>query len=253
MKLQILPIKTRKVLPPKDAITDILKHLPKLKEGDVLVIASKVLAIHQGRCVKKNHPVIRRGVRSDDRTKSEIIQQEADYYLPKHKVGNADIVLTIKDHTLIPSAGIDESNGNDYYILWPTNPSKEAKAIASFLKKRDGINKLGVIIADSHTMPLRWGTQGISIGFFGLEPLKDYRGAKDIFGRKLKYTQSNIVDSLANFAVIMMGEGKEQTPIVIIRGMGTLKFTNKDLHRKLVIEPKKDLYYPLLKIFKRKL
>ncbi len=113
-----------------------------------------------------------------------------------HKVGKSDIVLTIKDHTLISSAGIDESNGNDYYIFWPKKPSVEAKKIALMMKKRDKIKKLGVIIADSHATPLRWGTQGISIGFFGLEPLKDYRGAKDIFNRKLKYTQSNIIRQL---------------------------------------------------------
>ena len=170
MKLEILPIKTRKILPPKDDITNILKHLPKLKEGDVLAIASKILAIHQGRCIKNNLKF--------KNLKFKIIRQEADYSLPMKKVGDSEIILTIKNHTLIPSAGIDESNGKDYYILWPKNASKEAKRIATYLKKRDGIKKLGVIIADSHTTPLRWGTQGISIGFFGLEPLKDYRGKK---------------------------------------------------------------------------
>lgn len=242
MNLEIIPIKTRKVLPPKDDISDILKHLPKLKEGDVLVMASKILAIHQGRCV----PNLKIKYQ-----KSKLIKKEANYSLPISKVGEANIILTIKDYTLIPSAGIDESNGNEYYILWPKNSSKEAKAIGLILKKRDKIKKLGIIIADSHTTPLRWGTQGISIGFFGVEPLKDYRGARDIFGRKLKYTQSNVVDSLANLGVLMMGEGPEQTPIVILRGMKNLRFTNKDLRKKLVIEPKKDLYYPLLKIFNR--
>ncbi|MBI3232200.1 MAG: coenzyme F420-0:L-glutamate ligase, partial [Candidatus Doudnabacteria bacterium] len=212
----------------------------KLKQGDVLVMASKILAIHQGRTLKIQNL----------NDKYKIIKTEADYSLPKNKVASADIILTIKDNTLIPSAGIDESNGQGYYILWPKNASQEAKQISSYLKKRDGIKQLGVIIADSHTTPLRWGTQGIAIGFYGLEPLRDYRGAKDIFGRKLKYTQSNIVDSLANLAVTVMGEGKEQTPIIIIRGMKNLKFTNQPTHRKLMIEPKKDLYYPLLKIFK---
>jgi dihydrofolate synthase / folylpolyglutamate synthase len=241
MKLEILPIKTKKFLPPKDNLFAALKHLPKLKEGDVLIIASKVVAIHQGRTIK----VV-------DAEKSSLINKEADYSLPKNKVGGTDIILTIKDHTLIPSAGIDESNAKGYYILWPKDSSKEAKKIASYLKQRNKLKKLGVIIADSHTTPLRWGTQGVSIGFYGLEPLKDYRGKKDIFGRALKYTQSNIVDSLANLGVIIMGEGKEQTPMVIIRGFKDLKFINKPAHKKLVIEPKKDLYYPLLKIFKKK-
>lgn len=240
MNLQILPIKTRKILPPKDNILPILQTLPKLKEGDVLVIASKIVAIHQGRTIKKFE------IRN---SKFEIIKQEADYILPKHKVAKSDIVLTIKNHTLIPSAGIDESNGNGYYILWPKNSTAEAKKIWTLLKKQNNIKNLGIIIADSHTTPLRWGTQGISIGFFGINPLKDYRGKKDIFGRNLKYTQSNIVDTLANFGVFHMGEGSEQTPMVIIRGLKNLKFSNKNLYKTLVIEPKQDLYYPLLKLF----
>lgn len=230
-------------MPPKDDIFELLdKYLPKVKEGDVLFITSKILAIHQGRCIKTSEV--------EDR-KSEMIRREADYSLPKRVVGGSDIILTIKDYTLIPSAGIDESNGNSYIILWPKNSSKAAKQICQYLKKKYHLKKLAVIITDSHTTPLRWGTQGISIGFYGLDPLFDYRGKKDIFGRKLKYTQANIVDSLSAMAVLLMGEGNEKNPIMLLRGAKFIRFTNKNTHRKLVIEPKKDLYYPLLKIFKK--
>ena len=92
---------------------------------------------------------------------------------------------------------------------------------------------------------------GVSIGFFGIKPLKDYRHKKDIFGRKLKYTQSNVVDALSAMAVMMMGEGKERTPILILRGAKYLEFTKKGLFPKLVIDPKDDIYAPLLKLFKK--
>lgn len=240
--MKILAVKTRAFLPPRDNLFTLLdKYLPALKEADVLCVASKILAISQGRCKKL-------------KTKSEklkIIKQEADYYLPKLIVGGSDIVLTIKKHTLIPSAGVDESNGNGYLILWPKNPSRLCRQICAYLKKKQKIKKLAVIAVDSHTTPLRWGTVGISIGFFGLVPLCDYRGKKDVFGRKLKYTQSNIVDALAVMAVLTMGEGRERTPLAIIRGLKNLKFTNQATHRQLVIPPKKDLYWPLLKIFKQ--
>lgn len=240
--MQILPIKTRALLPPKDNIFPLLnKHLPKLKEGDVLLIASKILAIHQGRCVP---------VGKVDKLK--LIKKEADYSLPKHKVAGADIMLTIKDSTLIPSAGIDESNGSGYFILWPTNTNALCKQICQYLKKKHKIKKLAVIATDSRTTPLRWGTTGISTGFYGLKPLRDYRGKKDIFGRKLIYTQSNIVDALSATAVMLMGEGNEKTPMVIVRNADFIKFTNKNNYKKFLISPKKDLYYPLLKIFKKK-
>ena len=241
--MQFLPIKTRKFLPPKDDILEELnKRLPKLKEGDVLLIASKILAIHQGRTRKIQDP----------RSKSQLIKKEADYSLPKHLVNGSDIMLTIKDYTLIPSAGIDESNGNGYFILWPKNTNKLCKEICEYLKKKHHIKKLAVIAVDSHTIPLRWGTIGISIGFYGLKPLYDYRGKKDIFGRKLKYTQSNIVDSLSAIAALLMGEGAETSPIVLLRDAKFVKFTTSDTHRELVIKPKKDLYYPLLKMFSAK-
>ncbi len=242
--MQFLPIKTRRLLPPKDDIYKVLdESLPKLKEGDVLIIASKVLAIHQGRCVFKSQI---------SNLKSQIIQQEADYTLPAYKLKGSEMIITIKDHTLIPSAGIDESNGNGYFILWPKNTNKLCKEICGYLKKKSKIKKLAIIAIDSHTLPLRWGTVGISIGFYGLEPLLDYRGKKDIFGRKLKYTQSNIIDSLSAMAAMLMGEGSETTPLIIARNAKFIKFTNKDTHKKLVIDPKKDLYYPILKIFSAK-
>ena len=238
--MQLIPIKTRKFLPPKDGILDELyKRLPKLKEGDVLLIASKILAIHQGRTVKIKAASEKR----------KIIRREADYFLPAHAVNRSEIVLTIKDHTLIPSAGIDESNGNGYYILWPRNVNVLLKKIVRSLQKKYKINKLAAVAIDSHTTPLRWGTQGISIGFFGLNPLYDYRGRKDIFGRKLKHTQRNIVDTLADLGALSMGEGGEQTPVVILRGAKFVNFSQKNHYKNFVIDPQKDLYRPILRPF----
>jgi len=237
--MQFIPIKTRKFLPPRDNIIGELdKRLPKLKEGDVLLIASKILAIHQGRCV-----------RISEHRKSDLIKQEADYSLPANMVGDSEIILTIKDYTLIPSAGIDESNGNGYFILWPKNVNILLKQIVKRYQKKFGIKKLAAIAVDSRTTPLRWGTQGVSIGFWGLNPLYDYRGEKDIFKRKLVYTQRNLVDTLADLGALIMGEGGEQTPAVVLRGAKFVKFTKKDLYHSLVIPPKKDLYAPILKAF----
>lgn len=239
--MQFIPVKTRKFLPPKDNIlAELDKRLPKLKEGDVLLFASKILAIHQGRCLQVSAC-----------RKSNLVNKEADYSLPAYMIGEAEIILTIKDHTLIPSAGIDESNGNGYYILWPKNVNNLLKQIVKRYKNKYHIKKLAAIAVDSHTTPLRWGTQGISIGFWGLKPLYDYRGRKDIFNRKLKYTQRNIADTLADLGALIMGEGSEQTPAAVLRGAKMVEFTNKDSYNSFVIDPKKDLYAPLLKPFLR--
>lgn len=118
MALKFIPVKTRPILPPKDSIYPILDaSLPKLREGDVIFITSKILAIHQGRCIK-----IKPGVK-----KEQLIKREAERYAHSHLKSWKNLFITIKGHTLIANAGIDESNANGYYILWPRRPSALAK------------------------------------------------------------------------------------------------------------------------------
>nr|AIA18129.1 F420-0:Gamma-glutamyl ligase [uncultured bacterium] len=237
--MEFIKVPTRTFLPPRDDLYELLDvHLPRLKNGDIVFITSKVLAIHQGRCVL---------VKEAD--KKALIKKEADARIKSAK--DAPFELTIKDYTLIPSAGIDESNGNGYYILWPRNTVALVKEIRARLMKKFKLTRLAVVATDSHTIPLRYGVLGISTGFYGMEPLHDYRGKKDIFGRPLQYTRTNIVDALAVMAVMLMGEGKEKTPIVIGRNIPGVKFTNKPTYKKLVIPTKKDLYYAILKNFKK--
>ncbi len=227
-------------MPPKDDIYDLLKAVKKLNDGDVVVITSKVLGIHQGRCIKIDPKV----------NKRKLIKQEADYY-KLSRVRQQKFTLTIRNHVLGLSAGIDESNANGYYVLLPNNVNSLLKEIWQYLRKKHKIGNLGVIATDSHTFPMRLGTIGIAIGFFGFEPQKNYIGKKDIFGRKYKFTKTDIVDALAIMAVYEMGEGDERVPIVIIRG-ADLKFTTRSTYRKLVMPLKGDIYYPLLKVFKKR-
>ena len=244
--MTIKPIKTRQFMPPKDDLFELIREsVPqgRLQEGSILVVTSKIVAIGEGRCVKID----------ESTDKYALVKKEADEYLSKDKMPREySFVLTIKNNILIPTAGIDESNANGYYILWPQNPFISAKTIYNFLKKKFKLKKIGVIISDSHTTPLRFGTMGIAISFWGFNPLKDYRGSKDIFGRKLKVTQVNIADSLAAAAVATMGEGKEQMPMAIIEDITSIKFGSFDFLKKnpLVIKRKDDIYGPLLNAMK---
>ncbi|MFA5318722.1 MAG: coenzyme F420-0:L-glutamate ligase [Patescibacteria group bacterium] len=242
--MQFIPVKTRPIMPPQDNIYPILdKYLPRLKEGDILLVTSKILGIHQGRCVK-----IKEETRKE---KDRLIIKEADYYISRREVPNEYAFLTIKDNTLISSAGIDKSNSKGYYVFWPKNTNKLLREIWRHLKKGHKIKKLGVIAVDSHSLPLRFGTLGISIGFFGIKPVKDYRGRLDIFGRPLHVTRANVVDALAAIGVSLMGESNEQTPLLIARSADFIEFTDKDSYRQLIIPRQKDMFYPLLKKFKK--
>jgi F420-0:gamma-glutamyl ligase len=238
MAMEFIPVKTRKFLPPKDDLNHLLdKSLPKLKEKDIVVITSKVVAISQGRTV----PAKGMG------QKIKLIKQEAEGYLPRQPHG-----LTIKDLALLPYAGIDRSNADNHYVLLPKKPHETAKKIWSYLKKQHQVKNLGVIIIDSFCLPLRWGHYGISIGFWGFHPNKSYVGAKDIFGNKIIAGVSNFVDGLSAIAGVLMGEGNEQTPLLIIRHAKFIKFTNKNTLKEIAIpgSGRPDFYTPLLRVFK---
>lgn len=241
-------IKTRPLLPPQDDLLSVLKESfsrSKLKEKSIVIVTSKVVSIWQGRCIK-----IEKGV-----DKNKLIEQEADFYLPAN-LNTYGFHISIKHNTLIASAGIDESNANGYYILWPRDPQKAANTIRSFLKKQFGISKVGVVITDSHVQPLRWGTVGTSIAHSGFDALNSYIGKPDIFGRKLKVTNAAVAEGIAAAAVLTMGEGKEQTPIAIASDIQFINFvdhdpTKKEL-RKLAINKEEDIYSPLLRAVKWK-
>lgn len=242
--MQFIKVQTHTLMPPKDDLYAAMDAaMPKLREEDIVLITSKVVSIHQGRCI----PV------ADVPDKDQLIIKEAEEFIPVAKTLNPwGVILTIKQHTLIPTSGIDESNADGHYILWPRNINKTAREILKYLQKKHGIKKLGVIITDSHTVPMRWGTIGISIGFWGFNPLKDYRSTRDIFGRKLKFTQANIPDALSALAAMLMGEGNERVPIVIARNVPGVQFSARNFYRDFVIDQRLDLYAPLLKVFKKK-
>ena len=231
-------IKTRKFLPPKDDLWDLLSAIKSLKENSVVAVTSKVVSIGEGRCI----PISKID-------KDILIQQEADKYLFREEVPGSLVIQTIKNNMLVASAGIDESNGNGFFILWPKDPQKSAKAIWQFLRKKFNVADLGIIITDSRLTPLRQGVVGYAIGFYGFNPIKSYIGKRDIFGREFKMETSNIPDSLASAAVLEMGEGAEKKPIAIISDI-SLEFSEKDYS--VDIEEKKDMFSPFLSSVKWK-
>jgi putative folate metabolism gamma-glutamate ligase len=236
--MNITTVKTEKITSNKIPLTGILDNvILTFNERSILVITSKIVSLCEGRVVKIG-----------EKSKNDLITEEADYSLPTEK--KYDITITIKNNILIPSSGIDESNGNGYYILWPENPQQTANAIRKYVCDRFSVKFAGVIITDSKTTPLRWGTTGISIAHSGFKALNNYIGTPDIFGRKLKYTKANIADGLASSAVVTMGEGNEQTPLAVISDIPFVQFQDRNPTKQelddLKIDIHDDLYALLL-------
>lgn len=208
--MEIIPVKTGVLLPPKDDLfSKITASKLALKEGDVVVVSSKVVSIDEGRTIK-----------TGEADRESLAITEADYYLPRASAGKWRRLFTMRHGVFIGGAGIDESNGDGHYILWPKNPMGSAKRIRAFLQKTYKVKKLGVIIADSRSLLLRRGAVGFALGWAGVSPVFDYRGKPDLFGRPIHVSVANLIDPLASAAVFVMGECAEQTPIAVIRGAG---------------------------------
>ena len=242
MNLEFIPVKTRIVKPPKDEIWDLIDNL-KVENSDIIFITSKILSIHQGRTV----PATEEG-------KEPLVLQEADHCLTYHN--NKDDFtahITVTDGNLILASGIDASNADNHFVLWPKNVDKlcqeiRARIIKNEAKKQHKITKLGVVATDSHSSFLRWGVTGFTIGLSGIEPLEDIRGDKDLFGREIHITRVNKIDPLTSMAVLLMGESSECTPIMILRNYKGIKFNAKSTMKDLKISQEHDIYKPLLDI-----
>lgn len=214
--------------------------LPALGEKEIIVVTSKIISICEGSIIKNDKTV----------DKHDIIKHEADSYLDIPLSQTYGLTITIKNGKLVANAGIDESNGNGYFILWPGDPFQSAVTIWNYLRKKHNLARLGVIITDSHAIPLQWGTRGRALSWCGIEPLKNYIGEPDIFGKNLRMTKASIVDGLAAAAVAVMGEGNEQTPLAVIKDVPFVTFVShpptKEEIKNLTIDPKDDIYAPLL-------
>ena len=142
------------------------------------------------------------------------------------------------------NAGVDESNAKGKLILLPKDSFRSAERIRSELLQKFGLKRLGVLITDSKTVPLRAGVTGVALGYAGFCGVRDYRGKSDIFGRKFVYSRSNISDGLATAAVLTMGEGREKYPIAIIEN-APVQFCQKVRKAELKIKLEDDMYRPL--------
>lgn len=227
--MEFIPVKTRILQPPQDDLLAVLdESLPELQEKDAVLITSKVVAIHEGRCV----PI-------EGTDKEALVEQEADYLIDRSYY---KFPLSIKYNTFIASGGIDESNSAGYYTLLPEDAFLSAKTIWEYLREKHQLQELGVIITDSHLSPLRFGCLGVSIAFWGIEPVEFHQGKPDLFGREIHVSSSNMIDALAAGAALVMGEVAECQPVVIARDVPDLRFTELDRRHSFLIEPQNDMF-----------
>lgn len=227
--MNVRAIRTRLFREKESLVPFVLEHIPRVHEHSVVVITSKIAALAEGRTANN----------ISSKEKIRIIRSESEIAIKTKYAW-----LTVKDGAVLPSAGVDESNAQGRLILLPKDSFVVAASVRRALKKKYRLKNLGVLITDSRVLPLRAGVVGIALGYAGFRGVKDYRGASDLFGRKLKMTRVDAADALATAAVFEMGEGSERQPLAIIEH-ADIEFRDRINHKELRIPLDDDLYRPL--------
>ena len=196
------------------------------EEGDVLVVAQKIVSKAEGRYVDTAT------VQPSERALSLAAEVDKDPRFVEVVLSEAKRVvryrpgLLIVEHRLgfvMANAGIDHSNiaaeaGVEQVLLLPVDPDGSAHALRQHLMDAFGMG-IGVIISDSFGRAWRKGTVGVALGAAGLPALIDLRGHPDLFGRELMVTETGFADEIAAAAGLLMGQADEAVPIVLVRGL----------------------------------
>lgn len=220
-------------------ILDALNHSEfVLETGDILVIASKIVSKSEGRIVALKDVIpsaeaihVAKEVDKDPQI-VELVLAESDgisrqrkgVLITEHKLG------FVSANSGLDASNVDETNAK--VLLLPTNPDQSAQKIRSEIQLATGID-VPVIITDTHGRPFRLGNTGVAIGVSGMQALWDRRGEHDLFGREMVATILGYADLVASAAHLVMGEGAEGLPLVLIRGLNFPKGEGKasDLNR----------------------
>jgi len=205
-------------------VTVLQREGVSLNDGDVVVVAHKVVSKAEGRIVRLRDvkPSEKAGevarVTGREPTLIELILRETKRVV---KASPEILIVENRQGLVCINAAVDKSNvkGEDAYALLPTDPDKSAKRLCSEIMKLTG-KTVAVVISDTYSRPFRRGQVEFAIGIAGLNPFRDYRGKKDLFDYVLKVKNTALADEIASAAELVMGQGEEGVPVAVIKGLG---------------------------------
>ena len=222
------------------------KEKVPIEDGDIIVVAQKIVSKAEGRTVKLKDIVpsekakeIARQTLKDPRLVELILKETKNIVKATPEI----FIIENKEGIICINAGIDKSNvsGDDSYTLLPEDSDKSARELLSEIAKLTG-KKIAVVICDTYSRPFRRGQVGFTIGIAGIDSFVDYRGQKDLFNYTLKVKNTAIADEIASAAELVMGQGKEAIPVAIIKNLTRVNWTKETSTKDLLIPVQEDLF-----------
>ena len=223
--MQIIPLYIEKEIVPSDDISNLILKSEKLHDGDIVLIAQKIISKQEGRSINLSTvspSLLSEGISSEykkDPRITELILSESKRIV---RMKNGILIVETNHGFICANAGIDESNVEDgFATLLPINSDISAKRIRNEIFNQTNKN-VAVIISDTFGRPFRMGQTNVAIGVSGLNPILDYAGTFDSFNKILRITAIAIADELSSASELVMGKSLK-CPIAIIRDY-TFKF-----------------------------
>jgi coenzyme F420-0:L-glutamate ligase/coenzyme F420-1:gamma-L-glutamate ligase len=223
-----------------DDLAALIASAAAVEDGDVVVVAHKVVSKAEGRTVSladvEPSPQARELADGEDPRRLEVILRESTRLVRTR----APLVIAETAHGFVcASAGVDASNAPsaETLVLLPRDPDASAAAIRARLQELTG-HLVAVVVTDSFGRAWRQGTVDVAIGCAGLAPLLDFRGERDATGNELHATVVAVADELASAADLVRGK-LDGVPVAIVRGFAPRGDGNA---QELVMPPDRDLF-----------
>ena len=238
--MNVLPVTGLPEIREGDDLAAMTAERVELEDGDVLVVAQKVVSKAEGRVVRLEEiePSERalELANDDDPRRTEAILRETAEIV---RIRPPLLIVQTRHGFTCASAGVDASNAPEpgMLVLLPLDPDASAARIRDRVRELTG-KTVGVIVSDSFGRPWRMGTTDVAIGAAGIRVLEDLRGTTDRIGYELRSTQIAIADELAGAAQLVMGKA-DGIPVAVIRG---LDVAGDGAAVELVMPPERDLF-----------
>ncbi|TFG05450.1 coenzyme F420-0:L-glutamate ligase [Candidatus Thorarchaeota archaeon] len=223
--IRILGLEGLPLVQPGDDIGKLIfdaakQHENPIREGDILVVAQKIVSKAEGRVVRSSDVTVSAEAKAIalgngfDPVQVELALTESKAVIRTERA----LITETKNGHVCNFTGVDKSNTEpNSYILLPENPDLSARRIRSRIRSLLDVD-VGVVISDSQGRPWRKGSVSVAIGVDGLNAFKHNEGKRDLFGRVLQRSMACQVDEIASAAEPVMGQGAEGVPVAIVRG-----------------------------------
>lgn len=220
MGIEILPIKvTHEIEPGQSLVNLIAKSKANIDNGDIIVVSQKAISKSENKIVFLDSVIpslLSVGIASEYDKNPKLIEVILSESKRIVRMNNGVIITETYHGFVCANAGVDESNVPDGFVtLLPQDPDLSAKKIQTEIQNKFKKN-VGVLISDTFGRPFRVGQTDQAIGICGLNPLLDYMGKKDNFGKILRVTSIAIADELCAAAELVMGK-TNNCPFAIVK------------------------------------